>query len=83
MTGSRIQWIVGSVLCMHQWCAVIDPAVRSTPQSSHSILLLSLTQYESPTPVHFSYLASFDIPYRIIMGWHVIVRELTTFSERP
>ena len=62
MTNSRFQSITGFVPCMRRRCAVMDPAVSSTPHSGHRIRLRSLARYESPTPVHFSAMAFSDIP---------------------
>ena len=62
LTGSQLQSIAGSVPYMRQRCAVMDPAVRSTPYSGHGIRLQSLNRYESLTTVHFSAMASSDIP---------------------
>ena len=83
LTGNGLQLIAGSVLCMCRRCAAIDPTVRSTPHSRHGILFMSLTRYESPTPVHFRVLASSNIPERSIPGCHVIVRDLATLAARP
>ena len=47
---------------MQRRCAIIDPAVSSTLHCRQGILRQILTQYESPTPVHFKALASADIP---------------------
>ena len=57
---------------MQQQCAIIDPAVISTLQSSKGIRSWSLTTYESPTPDHFNALASVEIPDLSALVWHVI-----------
>ena len=61
---------------MHRWCAIIDPAVISTPRYGQGILIWSLTQYEYPTPVHFRVLASSDISSHSDPSWHVIVHDV-------
>ena len=66
LTGSQLQFVAGSVLCMRRRCAIVDPGVSSTRHSSRGIRPWSLTQYESPIPVHFSAMASSDIPSEMI-----------------
>ena len=82
LNGIRIQYIVGSVLCMRQR-AIMEPTVSSTPHSEHGIRCQSLTWYESPTPVHFNAMASSDLPARNAPGWNIIVRDLATLAARP
>ena len=82
LTYSRLQLIAGSVLFMRLWCAIMYPAVSSTPHSGHGICLCILTWYESPTPVYFSTMASSDIPTRNDLGWNVIVHGFEMLATR-
>ena len=82
LTGSQIQSIAGSVLCMWLRCDTMDPMVSSTPHSGHGIHLRSLTRYEYPNPVHFSAMASSDIPICNASVWHVILCDLETLATR-
>ena len=82
LTGRRLQSISVSVLCMRRQCAVTDPAMSSTPHSGHGIRLRSLSWYKSPTPVHFSAIASSDIPVCNAPGWQLIVRYFVMLTDR-
>ena len=83
LTGSWLQYIAGLVLFMRQRCAVMEPALRSTPHSGHGIRLRIPAWYESPTPVCFSAMASYDIPIRNVPVCHVIVHDLATMAAIP
>ena len=82
MTGNRFQFIAGSVPCMKQRWAVIDPMVSLTLHSEHGIRCRSLTWYGSATLVHFKSLASAEIPDLSAPGLHVIEQDLETLSAR-
>ena len=83
LTGSRIWSIASLVLCMWWRCAVMEPAVSSTPHSGHGIHFRSITRYDSPTPVHFSAMASSNIPARNAPDWRVIFCDFGTLAARP
>ena len=83
LTGSRLQSIAVSILCMRQRCAVMEPVVSSTPHSGHMIRLRSIPWYESFAPMHFSAMASYKICARNVPGWHIIVCDLATLAARP
>ena len=82
LTGNRLQSFAGSVPCMRRWFDVMDPAAIFTQHSGHGIRLWSITQYESPTPVHFNVMASSDTPVRNCLGWHLIVHKFVTLAAR-
>ena len=83
LIGSQLQSIVGSVPCMQRKWAVMYPTVISTPHSRHNIRLQVITQYESPTPLHFSSMVSYNVPTRNAPGWHVILRDFATLAASP
>ena len=83
LTGSQLQSIKVSVPCIRLWCALMDPAVGSTPHSWHDIRLWCLTRYKTPTPVYFSAMASSEILARNEPVWHVILHDLVTLYTRP
>ena len=83
LISSQLQSIELSVPCMQQQCAVMDPAVISTPHYRHGTRRRIITWYESPTPVYFITMASSGILACNAPGWHIIVRDLVTLDARP
>ena len=83
MNVSQLQLIADLFPCMRRRCVVMDPAVSSTSHSGHGICVWNLTWYESPTPVHFSAMASSNIPSCNDLGWQFIVRDFATLVARP
>ena len=54
----------------------------SNPHYGRGIRLRSLTRYESFIPVHFSSMASSDIPAHNATIWHVILYNFVTLDSR-
>ena len=79
----KLQPIAGSVTCMQLRCAIMETVVSSNQYSGHGIRLWIITWYECPTPMHFSAMASSDIPSRNAPGWQFIVHDFATLADRP
>ena len=82
LTGSQSQSIDVSVPynCL-QWY-VMDPDVKSTPQSGYGMFCRRCSRYVATSPVLLRLNASSDIPVQIAPGWQIVVLDFDTLSIR-
>ena len=83
MNSSQFQSIDGSIFWIFFRCAIIDPAMSSTPQYGHSICRLRPSLYVSPLTVILRTSASSGTPDWIAHGCHVTALELATLAISP